>query len=342
MKCVVYDLDLTLAFPVFLPLEQLFGYANRFTGLEIDDPSLEKALAVAEENFLKEVLTNKPVMRAFLRPNLYNYLYPVWAAKRAGIVDRVCIYSNTWSPFCVNFTKKVIERALSLPGLFDEVVDATDPVRDRDWKEKRFPKGLKAGAAVPTQYKTMPTIYRLIHDNNTDEILFVDDLVHPYITCPYYRATPFYPKLTPTAVASIINMAIAALEKEGLLTFFKYAFNRDIATSREQLEAVKDLKYRKSIRYILSGVFDTDIIVPDEKIYWIPVRSIADLFKFIRVSYKKLMDEIATAPKTRAGTDQESDTKPYLNMLFPFLMKDVNEKKVQRYLHYLKTYFKPV
>jgi hypothetical protein len=340
MKCVVYDLDLTLAFPVFLPLEQLFGYANRFTGLEIDDPSLERALAQAEENFLKEVLTNKPVMRAFLRPNLYNYLYPVWAAKRAGIVDRVCIYSNTWSPFCVNFTKKVIERALSLPGLFDEAVDATDPIRDRDWKEKRFPRGLKAGAPVPTQYKTMHTIYRLIHetDANFNEILFVDDLVHPYVTCPYYRATPFYPKLTSQIVASIINMAIAALEKEGLLTFFKHAFNHNIEASREQMEAVREPKYRKSIRYILSGVFDTDIIVPDEKIHWIPVKSIADLFKFIRVSYKKMMEE--SAP--RANADPKSDTNPYLNMLFPFLMKGVSEKRVQRYLHYLKTYFKPM
>jgi len=334
-KYVIFDLDLTLAFPLMLPLEQLFGYKNRFTGLDID-ADLSKSLERVEGHFMKQVLDDKSVRRLFFRPNLREYLYPVWIAKRSGIVKKVCIYSNSWSPFSVNFAKNAIEEILDMPDLFDVVLDATDRIRDTDWASQRFPRRFRDGDAQPVQYKRMRTIHKMLKDGDIDleDILFVDDNEHSDINCVYYKAAAFYPEITAQIVSKIMNMVVKSLERENLLTFVQYVFARNIDEYRTRISAHKS--HKKSISYILSGIFDTDtLVLKDNKVYIYPVNSIADLFNFIRESYKDIIEDSRGAPEFK------SDTNDYLNMLFPFLSRGTSARRIDVYVSYLRGRFKP-
>ena len=240
MALVAFDLDNTLGYfdhigpwgDVFSveTLENSFNMSlNPHFHLSAD---LRRSLKATEQRFLKSVLGRPDLLKTILRPNLDAMIEPLLKAKRLGKVRAVCIYSNTWSTYTVNFGKELIEAIYTCPGFFDCVVDSSHPIRKGDYKKVVGGEScLKTMKVLKAIFKTLCGVKGTIRPS---DILFVDERKEKHVLqeqesegLVYLKPTFFEPSVSDRIKRLVYRLGMDALEAECLLNNHEF-LNSDV------------------------------------------------------------------------------------------------------------------
>lgn len=232
MAFVAFDLDNTLGyFEVVGPLAYFMSPDYLMNPEEsVKNPlTLSKRLMAKLQNvrrdFVTKLLQRPDVLHAVLRPNLDALIRPLLKEKIT-----VIIYSNTGNTFSTHLAKDLIERKYKAPGLIKLIADVFHPLRAPETT------GAAGADGFLNPDKTFPVLERLLQAAShrhapihPAQIAFVDDRtpMHPIVEArkrglTYIQPTPYAPRLTRKVRQEILQIALEAMEKAGLLSDGEY------------------------------------------------------------------------------------------------------------------------
>jgi len=262
MALVAFDLDNTLGYfshiGVWADLFSLDNLENQFNfALNPNfklSPALRKTLRAAEKLYIKKVLESPKIVKSILRPNLDAMILPLIHAKKKGKVRAICIYSNTWNTFTVHLGKVLIETIYNCENLFDCAIDASHPIRARDWLNKDQGKQIKTFAVLKSIFKELCNVKGTIRPS---DILFVDERAEKHQIAEevseglvYLKPTEYLPKVSMSLLHDIFDIGIEVLEESGL---FK---NRDYLES-DVTRTIKFGEWNSDNKFIpITNVFE--------------------------------------------------------------------------------------
>lgn len=235
---VAFDLDRTLgAFDLTNALAY-FWSAELITNpeqAEVNDPthlsvSLTHKLASARKHFAARLLEHPDLLDRVLRPNLDTIMSPLLKLKKEHKLGAVVIYSNTGVTDSMHLAKALIEKKFHAPRFFQVLADHWHPLREKD---------RQVDPADPDRYieplKQVGTLQLLFREAGAktpvplSEILFVDDRPVKHAIqegeaggLTYIMPKIFIPHITKEERMEILNLALEALEEEGLLKSSQY------------------------------------------------------------------------------------------------------------------------
>jgi hypothetical protein len=230
MAHVAFDLDRTLGFFEHISPLAFFWSKDFLTNPEqkrINTPlkisrKLEVALTRARETFAKWLLAEPSLLNTILRPDLDELIKPLLKSKK--FVTAI-IYSNTGIPYSVELAKSLIEAKYKCRGFFALTADNWHPLRTED-HEKKFEEPKKKMVTLQKLFSRATYSQRDVPYKN---ILFVDDRVpkHDLESCEpkglvYMNLMPYVPNLSDKQKDNILFLAVAALDKHGLLRSKEY------------------------------------------------------------------------------------------------------------------------
>lgn len=232
MAYIAFDLDNTLGyFEIVGPLA--FFMSPEF--LKNPEETVSNELTISKRlvakldhvrrEFAKELLKRDDLLHAVLRPNLDSMIKPLLRKK-----PTVIIYSNTGNTFSTHLARDLIEQKYKSPGLFKLIADVFHPLR------KPETTGAKGADGYLDPKKTYPVLANLlmhaakIHTPiHPDQVLFVDDKtpMHPIANATVYgltyiKPTPYVPKISKKVRQEILQLALAAMDRSGLLSDQEY------------------------------------------------------------------------------------------------------------------------
>jgi hypothetical protein len=228
MAFIAFDLDNTLAFAEHLvPFGEFLSVAtlNNLCSQRMNAPlrisrRLATHLARAEQRFIAVVASRHHLVNTILRPNLDALMRPILAARRAGKVRGIAIYSNSPSSFCLHLVATLIERRYQTPGLFCDLVDAGDPIRKPDYER------LVRGEPLKT-YKVARAIFKRCGAHTPfgpQNIIFVDERPQRHAIeaqvadgLTYIQPTVYAPAVPTAQKKELMTLLVETLAAEGLL-----------------------------------------------------------------------------------------------------------------------------
>ena len=234
MALVAFDLDNTLGFFEHInPWADFFSVdtlENRFNRIINPDfklsASLQKTLRIAERVFVENLLNNRELLETVLRPNLSAFIIPLIKAKAKGTVRAVCIYSNTWNTFSVHVGKALIEAVYDAPGLFDAVVDASHPIREIDWKNKKQGSQIKSFENLTLIFKKLCKVRGTIRPS---DILFIDERMTKHEIkreevrgLVYLKPTEYFPRLSEALRYQAFQLGMSVIDECRLFKNMEY------------------------------------------------------------------------------------------------------------------------
>lgn len=263
MALVAFDLDNTLGFFYhigiwgnFFSVETFESSFNRHLNPHISlRPSLKEKLRKAEGLFIKKLLKSPRLLKTILRPDLAVTIKPIIRAKALGRIKAVCIYSNTWNPFSVHLAKELIETIYKCKGLFDCVVDATNPIRKQDWLVVDDGEPLKTFGTLKRIFKELCHIKTRIHP---EEIVFIDDRIKKHDLklyekdgLRYIQPQAFAPRLTRTDHDEVLMLGMDVLIHTKLIEDVDY-LRSDLFHRKLYFGMKHDVKIIRNIYDLLS------------------------------------------------------------------------------------------
>lgn len=233
MALVAFDLDNTLAFCEHLvPFGEFLSVAtlNNTCSQRMNGPlkisrRLAYCMARAEQRFIAAVAERQHLVNTILRPNLDALMRPILAARRAGKVRAVAIYSNSPSSFCLHLVATLIEMRYQAPGLFCDLVDAGDPIRKPDYER------LVRGEPLKT-YKVARAIFKRCGAQTPfgpQNMVFVDErptrhAIEAQVAdgLTYIQPTVYAPAVPAAQKKELFTLLVETLAAEELLTDTEY------------------------------------------------------------------------------------------------------------------------
>jgi hypothetical protein len=231
MAHVAFDLDRTLGFfEIVGPLAYLWSkdFLTNPEQASVNNPllssqKLEVSLRRARETFARSLLAEPDLLYTVLRPNIDAMILPL--LKQKSRVKSIIIYSNTGISYTVELAKFLIETKYKSRGLFSLTADHWHPLRKDDYVD-----------ILTEPKKTIGTLQKLFKRSTMNQrevplqnILFVDDRSPKHELkaqeaggLTYLIPTGFVPKISNKQKDNILFLAIASLEKHGLLKSEEY------------------------------------------------------------------------------------------------------------------------
>jgi len=230
MAHVAFDLDRTLGFfEIVSPLA--FFWSKDFlsnpeqaaanSSLRISK-KLELQLTKARETFARSLLGEPALLFTILRPDLGEMIRPLLKAK---CFKTAIIYSNTGVSYSVELAKFIIEKHYKAPGFFSLTADHWHPLRDED----RTDKFTEPKKTIGTLQKLFRRATHERKDIPIKNIMFVDDRIPKHELADqekdglvYMNLAPYVPSVTDKQRDQLLFLAVAALDKHGLLRSAEY------------------------------------------------------------------------------------------------------------------------
>ena len=230
MAHVAFDLDRTLGFfEIVSPLA--FLWSKEFlsnpeqsavnSALRISK-KLELQLTKARESFARSLLGEPALLFTVLRPDLSEMINPLLRAK---CFKTAIIYSNTGVSYSVELAKFIIEKQYKAPNFFSLTADHWHPLRDED----RTDKFTEPKKTIGTLQKLFRRATHARKDVPIKNIMFVDDRTPKHdLTAQekdglvYMHLLPYVPSVTDKQRDQLLFLAVAALDKHGLLRYTEY------------------------------------------------------------------------------------------------------------------------
>jgi hypothetical protein len=263
MAHVAFDLDRTLGFfEIVGPLAFLWSKEFLLNPEQSANNSsmrmsrkLELQLARARETFARSLLGDPDLLFTVLRPDLGELIRPLL---KSSEFKTAIIYSNTGVSYSVELGKFLIEKYFKAPNFFSLTADHWHPLRDEDRTDK-FDEPKKT---IGTLQKLFRRATHRRKDVPMKNILFVDDRVPKHELASqekqgltYLHIHPFVPFITAKQREQLLFLAVAALDKHGLL---------------------------KSTEYLESGFCHRDIPYDYTKHH--PIRGFRELLSFVKMA----------------------------------------------------------
>lgn len=230
MAHVAFDLDRTLGFfECVSPLAFLWSkdFLRNPEQKRLNIPlkisrKLEVGLSRAKDTFAKWLLAEPSLLKTVLRPDLDELIKPLLKSKK--FVTAI-IYSNTGISYSVELAKNLIETQYKARGFFSLTADHWHPLRSED-HEKKFEEPKKKMITLQKLFSRTTYSQRDVPYKN---ILFVDDRVpkHDLQSCEpkglvYMNLMPYVPTISDKQKDNLLFLAVAALDKHGLLRSQEY------------------------------------------------------------------------------------------------------------------------
>ena len=230
MAYVAFDLDRTLGFfECISPLAFLWSKDFLFNPehLRVNQNirisrKLDTQLARARETFARSLLADPDLFYRVIRPDLGEIITPL---RKPNVLKAAIIYSNTGVSYSVELAKFLIEMKYKVPVFFSLTADNWHPLRTDDFIDKYTEPKKTIG--------TLQKLFRRAAARRTDiplkNILFVDDRIPKHDLAAqekdgltYMNITPYVPSISNKQLDEILFLAVAALDKHGLLRSSEY------------------------------------------------------------------------------------------------------------------------
>jgi hypothetical protein len=269
MAYAAFDLDQTLGFfEIVGPLAFLWSKdflsnpeqsANN-SSVRISR-KLELQLARARESFARSLLGDPKLLFTVLRPDITEIIRPLL---KSDHFKSAIIYSNTGVSYTVELGKFLIEKYCKAPNFFSLTADHWHPLRDED-RTGQFEEPKKT---IGTLQKLFRRAAHIRKDVPVENILFVDDRNPKHLLAEqekdgltYLNIHPFVPSITDKQRENILFLAIAALDKHGLLKSSEYLesgfCHRTIPYDFTKQHTIRG--FRELLNFVKTAMFEVEV-----------------------------------------------------------------------------------
>ena len=274
MAYVAFDLDRTLGFFEFVnPLAFLWSkdlllnpeHGRINPNIRISR-KLELQLARARETFARSILADPNLFFRIIRPDIEEILTPL---RKPNVLKAAIIYSNTGVSYSVELAKFLIETKYKVPNFFSLTADNWHPLRTED----RIDKFTEPKKTIGTLQKLFRRAAHVRKDIPLKNILFVDDRIPKHdLTAQekdgltYMNIQPYVPSISKKQIDEVLFLAVAALDKNGLLRSSEYLessfCNRNIPYDNTKQFSIHG--FRELLSFVKESMYDAK----DEPINW--------------------------------------------------------------------------
>lgn len=238
---IAFDLDATLgSFDSIMPYlgfffpesyQQIFK-APHWRGEKfptiVPSPAVKQKLRRAFSEFVKIMAEYEPRIK-MLRPGIIPILQSLLAARAAGKIGGMMIYSNNSNPYCLHYAHELLKRLLNTnDDIFCPLVHWWHPLRNSEVRQGYDPP-LELGYG-PKRYETIVAAFEkevrcgyytpaIRHETIVPEhVIFLDDQIHPGIKAAlppsnYIQVQPYGSKVK---VDFIIDAFLRSFESQKL------------------------------------------------------------------------------------------------------------------------------